>query len=102
MKIYTLSYYSDIVNSVVGSYSSFTKAKNALINEAAKRYEILNYINSVECPAKDYGRYPVNGSEKFHAYYEIDCNTLNDENEEEKYDEEYFDEEGYEDGEDDE
>lgn len=92
MKIYTLSYYSETINGVMGNYSSFEKAKDALAEEAEACNEVIDYANGVEYPGHGYGRYPIK-DDTDHAYYEIDCNPLNDEDEEEEeeYDDEYDD-----------
>ena len=93
MKIYTLSYYSDVINTVLGNYSSFARAKDVLLEEVEACHEVLDGINCVELHMNDYGRYPVKDKAEVHAYYEIECNTLDDEDEEEdeEYDDEYDD-----------
>lgn len=87
MKIYTLSYYSNITNVVMGNYSTFNKAKSALIIELNTCRETLDEGGVREYD--DGGYYPLLNKE---GWYEISWDNLDDEDEDEdEYNDEDYD-----------
>lgn len=87
MKIYTLSYYSNITNVVMGNYSTMDKARRALTTEMIVSKETVDDNKVVE--GEDGGYYPLLNEE---AWYEISCNDLDDESEDEdEYNDEDYD-----------